>query len=268
LAFISKRIWKNKSMLFPISDDDRHLLKPAWVTILILLANIAVYIYQVITPAFTTGWSAVPYEILSGIDLVGAYQVISGNPDSVIELTRSPTPVQLTLISSMFMHGSLMHLGGNMLYLWIFGDNLEHRYGGRRFLFFYLASGLAGTLAHIALAPESIIPMLGASGAISGILGAYIVLFPWNQVNAVFFFRIISLPAIVVIGIWAITQFLAGWGTLGGIGQSGGVAYSAHIGGFIAGAIVGLASRARMKEEPDNVLRRKSQIDPHARRLW
>lgn len=255
-------------MLFPISDDDRHLLKPAWVTILILVANVAIFIYQTGSDAFTMGWSAVPWEITKGEDLAGLYRIPGGGEDAVMHLAPGPSPIYLTLLSSMFMHGGFMHLAGNMLYLWIFGDNLEHRFGAFRFLFFYLISGLVGTLAHIALAPDSIIPMLGASGAISGILGAYIVLFPWNQVNAIFFFRMVTLPAIFVIGLWAVMQFVSGWGTLGSVGQGGGVAYAAHIGGFIAGVIVGFLSRLLMKREPDTVFRRQSEADPASRRIW
>lgn len=255
-------------MLFPISDDDRHLMKPAWVTILILVANVLVYIYQLGSAEFTAGWSAIPWEIIHGKDLVGTYPINGSEPGAVLELARGPRPIHLTILSSMFMHAGFMHLGGNMLYLWIFGDNLEHRFGPGRFLIFYLASGLAGTLAHIALAPESIIPMVGASGAISGTLGAYLVLFPWNRVNTVFFFRIVSLPAILVIGLWAITQFIGGWGSLASMGKSGGVAYSAHIGGFIAGCLVGLISRARLEREPYSVFHARSVSDPSARRLW
>lgn len=254
-------------MIFPISDDDRHLMKPAWVTILILAANIAIFLYQTTSGGFTLGWSAVPWEISHGTDLVGTFQ-IGSNTDALISLARSPTPVHLTLFSSMFMHGGFMHLGGNMLYLWIFGDNLEHRFGALRFLFFYIVSGLVGTLAHVALAPDSVIPMLGASGAISGILGAYVVLFPWNRVNVIFFFRMVTLPAVLVIGLWAAMQFFSGWGTLGKTGESGGVAYAAHIGGFIAGVVVGLASRIMMKKEPDSVFRRNSESDTSAHRLW
>lgn len=252
-------------MIFPISDDDRHLMKPAWVTMVILAANVLLYFYQTTSEAFTLGWSAVPWEITHGKDLVGNVPVNGGGQ---IGLTESPMPVHLTLLSSMFMHGGLMHLGGNMLYLWIFGDNLEHRFGAFRFLFFYLVSGLVGTFAHIALAPDSVIPMLGASGAISGILGAYIVLFPWNKVNAIFFYRMVTLPAILVIGVWAGMQLLGGWGTLARTGESGGVAYAAHIGGFVAGAVAGLFSRLRMKREPESVFRQQSLDDPRSHRIW
>src|SRR5690606_38565516 len=128
----------------------------------------------------------------------------------VIPQEPGPNPIQLTILSAMFMHGGWLHLGGNMLYLWIFGDNVEHRVGAWKFLAFYLVSGIVATFAQIAVHPEAVIPNLGASGAISGVLGAYLVLFPRNRVNAVFFFRIVSLPAVVVIGFWALLQVIDG----------------------------------------------------------
>ncbi len=168
----------------------------------------------------------------------------------------------------MFMHGGFAHIAGNMLYLWIFGDNVEHRFGHVRFLIFYLVSGLAASAAQIATGPDSVIPNLGASGAISGVLGAYIVLFPRNRVNAVFFVRIITVPAMLVIGMWAVMQFISGAGEIGQAGQAGGVAYAAHIGGFIAGVLMGLLSRKILVEEPDSVLYRQYKQDSRAHRLW
>src|SRR5690606_792562 len=127
-----------------------------------------------------------------------------------------------------------------------FGDNVEHRFGALKFLAFYLVSGIVATFAQIAVNPESVIPNLGASGAISGILGAYLVLFPRNRVNSVFFFRIISLPAVFVIGMWAFMQFINGAGSIAAAEQTGGVAYAAHIGGFIAGVVMGIFARLGM----------------------
>ena len=144
-----------------------------------------------------------------------------------------------------------MHIGG-MLYLWIFGDNVEHRFGSVWFVVFYLASGLVATLAQVVLGPESVIPNLGASGAISGVMGAYLVLFPKNKVNAVFLFRMISVPAVVVLGMWIAMQLFSGYGTVGQNSQTGGVAYAAHIGGFVAGAVFGLVARLMMKKEPES----------------
>jgi membrane associated rhomboid family serine protease len=166
------------------------------------------------------------------------------------------------------MHGGWGHLGGNLLYLWIFGDNVEHRFGGLKFLAFYLVSGIVATFAQIATDPAGVIPNLGASGAISGVLGAYLVLFPRNRVNAVFFFRIVSLPAVFVLGMWGLMQVVSGAGSLAAEQGGGGVAYAAHIGGFIAGLVMGLVSRVGMKTEPDSVFRRQYEREPGVRRYW
>ena len=254
-------------MLFPIGDDDRHLDGPAMVTWSLLLINIAVFVYQYLEPSFTYGWSVVPFEITTGQDLVDAVPLNAGGEYLEIPQSPGPFPIYLTLISSMFMHGGLMHIGGNMLYLWIFGDNVEHRFGPTRFLLFYLVSGLAGTFAQIALDPDSIIPNLGASGAISGVLGAYLVLFPRNRVHVIFFIRVIALPAVIVIGLWAVFQFINGFGALTMTEQTGGVAYGAHIGGFIAGAMIAFLMRGNSFER-DSVITRAAQRDPKGRRLW
>lgn len=242
-------------MLFPISDDDRDLMSPAWVTISLLVANVLVFLYQLVDPAFTAAFSAVPREITGNVDLIEASIVRSPRGPIEIPQAPGPWPIQLTLLTSMFMHGGWAHLGGNMLYLWIFGDNVEHRFGGMKFLVFYLVSGLAASLAQIALAPDSVIPTLGASGAISGILGAYLVLFPRNQVMAVFLFRIVSIPAVFVLGLWAVTQFFSGVGSLEHAGTTGGVAYAAHIGGFVAGVVAGVIARFTIREEPPTAFR-------------
>lgn len=255
-------------MFFPISDDDRHLMKPAYVSITLLVMNVALFLYQLANPAFTYGWSVVPMEITSGVDMVGPYYLGDTVLQQKIEHFAGPSPIYLTLLSSMFMHGSWMHLGGNLLYLWIFGDNVEHRFGSLWFLVFYLASGLLASAAQIALGPESIIPNLGASGAISGILGAYLVLFPRNKVNAIFFFRVISVPAIVVLGMWIALQVFQGAGSLQNAGESGGVAYGAHIGGFAAGLAFGLLARLTMREEPETVFKRQYQEDPAVKSYW
>jgi len=128
--------------------------------------------------------------------------------------------------------------------------------------------GTCCTLAQIVLGPNSIIPNLGASGAIAGVLGAYLVLFPRNRVNAVFFLRIISIPAFLVLGMWIVMQFVSGWGSLHNAGSSGGVAYGAHIGGFVAGVVLGGLARALIKSEPDSLLLRNYQQDTASRRLW
>jgi membrane associated rhomboid family serine protease len=144
----------------------------------------------------------------------------------------------------MFMHGGYAHLFGNLLYLWIFGDNVEHRLGSSRFFGFYLLCGIAATLIQVALIPDTVIPNLGASGAIAGVLGAYMVFFPKNRVHALFVFAIVSVPAIVAIGMWIGLQFLSGYGAIMATQKLGGVAYGAHIGGFVTGA--GVAGLVRL----------------------
>lgn len=255
-------------MFFPISDDDRYLMKPAYVSITLLVINVALFLYQLANPAFTMGWSVIPAEITTGSDLVGTHYIGEQVLQQPINHVAGPTPIYLTLLSSMFMHGGWMHLGGNMLYLWIFGDNVEHRFGSVMFLVFYLASGLLASATQIFLGPDSIIPNLGASGAISGVLGAYLVLFPRNKVNAIFFFRMISVPAIVVLGMWIAMQLFQGYGSLQNTGESGGVAYGAHIGGFVAGIVFGLLARMMMKGEPDTAFKRQYEADRSVKRYW
>jgi membrane associated rhomboid family serine protease len=157
-------------------------------------------------------------------------------------LQPTPGSVYLTLLTSMFMHGGLMHLFGNMLFLWIFGDNLEDRIGHARYLVFYLLCGVLASLAHVftTLAFSEggsglLVPSLGASGAISGVLGGYILLFPHRRVRVLISYFLTEVPAYVALGLWFVFQFVSGLGILGGGAQEGGVAYAAHIGGFIAG---------------------------------
>ena len=172
-------------MFFPLSDDDRKLDSPAFVTWALIAINVVVFMVQAVSPEFTLGFSMIPKEITTGVDLVAPeYIEINGE---VAEIPQAPGPpiIYLTLITSMFMHGGLLHIGGNMLYLWIFGDNVEHRFGHFWFLIFYLVSGLTASFAQIALNPDGVIPNLGASGAIFGVLGAYLVLFPRNQVKVI-----------------------------------------------------------------------------------
>jgi membrane associated rhomboid family serine protease len=148
-----------------------------------------------------------------------------------------------SMLISMFLHGGWLHLGGNMLYLWVFGDNIEDRLGHGRYLLFYLACGLLATLAHAVVNPGSTVPSIGASGAIAGVLGAYILLFPRARVTTLipifFFITIREIPAIFVLGIWFVMQLFVGVGSLGAVDQAGGgVAYFAHIGGFVAGMLL------------------------------
>jgi membrane associated rhomboid family serine protease len=163
-------------------------------------------------------------------------------------------PALMTLLTSVFLHGSLIHLGGNMLFLWVFGDNVEHRIGHGRFLAFYLATGVAAALAHIFFNPNSMIPTVGASGAISGVLGGYLLMFPRNRVYVLSWGGVFTVPAVFMLGLWIVMQMINGFGSIATTpetGEGGGVAYLAHIGGFIAGMILapllgmGQADRAK-----------------------
>lgn len=226
-------------MLFPIGDDNSDLLRFPYVTYLLIAANIVVYILfqgAGYNDAFTYAFSVVPREITTGVDLA-APQIIrdSFGNRAVIPLQPTPIPVWGTILTSMFMHGGLMHIFGNMLYLWIFGDNLEDRLGHIRFAVFYLVCGAFAALAQIFTDQNSIIPMLGASGAISGVLGGYILLFPRRSITAIIFFTVIQIPAFIALGIWIGLQLFQGYFSSA---EAGGVAYMAHIGGFIAGFLL------------------------------
>jgi membrane associated rhomboid family serine protease len=234
--------------MLPIGDQNEPGHGPAYITLALIGINVAVFILLQHAGAasdFTYGWSAIPREITGGIDLVRDQAVTINGQQFLVPQAPGPDPIQLTLLSSMFMHASWLHLGGNMLFLWVFGDNVEHRAGPLLFLLAYLAVGVVGSMAQILSEAGSPIPTLGASGAISGVLGAYIVLFPRNRVTVLLFRFITQVPAIVAIGIWIAFQLISGFGaTVVSDESGGGVAYLAHIGGFAAGAAVGLMLRA------------------------
>jgi membrane associated rhomboid family serine protease len=221
-------------MLFPIGDDNSERRITPVVTYALIAINVAVFLYQLIHPEFTYGYSVVPAEITQGRDINNIVQI----GGSRLRLFEGPSPIYLTLVSAMFMHGDVMHLGGNMLYLWIFGDNVEDRMGHAKYLIFYLLCGLLASATHIFFGPNSIVPSLGASGAIAGVLGAYLILFPRQGVRVFQWGRIVEVPALLVIGLWGFLQFLSGFGSLSRIGQGGGVAYMAHVGGFVAGMVL------------------------------
>jgi membrane associated rhomboid family serine protease len=220
-------------MVFPIGDDNRDRKTVPYVNYLLIALNIFVYVYwQGLgrNDSFTLSYATIPAEILSGQDITTK----SG-------LGVTPQPVQLTLFTSMFMHGGLAHLLGNMLYLWIFGDNVEDALGHVKYLFFYLLCGLLASLSHVfstvIFGGGLYVPSLGASGAISGMLGAYLRLFPGKSVHLWIFFLIISVPAFISVGVWFAFQVVNGLGALGGQ-EAGGVAYAAHIGGFVFGLLL------------------------------
>ena len=242
-------------MIFPIGDDNTDRTSTPIVNYVLIAANILVFVFlqgMGSNDSFTYAFSTVPQEIVTGDDLVTADRVLqdpaSGDTFRAPGLKPTPISVYVTLLTSMFMHGGLMHLLGNMLFLWIFGDNLEHALGRTRYLAFYLLCGLLASLAHVfatvGLGGNPLIPSLGASGAISGVLGGYLLLFPKRRVRVIMLRVITEVPAIVAIGLWFLFQLISGLGMLGGGAQEGGVAYAAHIGGFIAGlALVKLFAR-------------------------
>ncbi len=222
--------------MFPISDDDTGRRTQPWVNYAFIAINVLVFVLlQQIgsNDAFTYAFSLVPKEITTGIDITGV-QVIRDSLGRTAEIQHfsTPLPVYFNFLSSMFMHGDIMHIGGNMLFLWIFGDNLEDLFGHIRYFFFYILCGIAAAAAQIIMSPDSIIPMLGASGAISGVLGGYVLMFPNKPVRAVLFNMLTTVPAFVAIGIWIVYQIVRGYFSSSG---GGGVAYAAHIGGFVAG---------------------------------
>lgn len=225
--------------MFPISDDNSDRTITPYVNYALIAVNILVFVFlQQIggNDAFTYAYSLVPQEILTGVDLTGA-QIVRDALGNVGEVRHyaTPLPVYFNFLSSMFMHGGIMHIFGNMLFLWVFGDNLENLLGHVRFAAFYIVCGIAAALAQIVTDTDSIIPMLGASGAVSGILGGYILLFPKRRVRALIFSFLTEVPAFVAVGIWIAYQLISGYLTPAG---AGGVAYAAHIGGFIAGLVL------------------------------
>ena len=209
--------------MFPISDDDSSRRTSPMVTYVLIALNVLFFLVELNGgDAFIQHWAFVPRRFLA-------------NPSSDLP----------TLFTSMFMHGGWLHLLGNMLYLWIFGDNVEDRFGHVKFIVFYLLCGLGATFAQMAFSSGSNVPNLGASGAIAGVLGAYIVLFPKGRVNVLMGRGVIPMPALVVIGFWIVLQFISGVGSISNSAETGGVAYMAHIGGFIAGVVLTFLFRGR-----------------------
>ncbi len=234
-------------MIMPLGDDNADRTLTPFINYALTAANILVFVFLQglgSNEKFTMAFSTVPGEIVSGQDLVSEDQVAQdparGQTFNIPGLQPTPVSVYLTLLTSMFMHGGFMHLAGNMLYLWIFGDNLEDRMGHARYLTFYLVSGVLASLAHVfstyAFDGNPYIPSLGASGAISGVLGGYLLLFPGKRVKVLMLNMLTEVPSIVAIGLWFALQLFSGFGSIGSTG--GGVAYGAHIGGFIAGLIL------------------------------
>ena len=217
--------------MIPIGDDNSGRTITPYINYLLIAGNIIVFIfYQGMgtNEGFLMSFSAVPAEILHNRDIVGG------------GLGVTPVPVYSTILTAMFMHGGWGHLLGNMLYLWVFGDNLENVMGHFKYLAFYLLCGILATLAHVFMAAFTdsgmYIPSLGASGAISGILGGYMLLFPKNSIRMFIIPFVIRVNAFIALGFWIAMQFIDGLGAMGR--EGGGVAYAAHVGGFIAGLIL------------------------------
>jgi membrane associated rhomboid family serine protease len=231
-------------MVIPLGDERTGREVTPYVLYGLIAVNAIVWLIQLSAgDSFTNGWATVPFEITHGQDLVGTQTISVGGQSISIPEAPGPTPIYLTLLSAMFMHGGWMHILGNMLYLWIFGDQIESLLGHGRFLFFYLVCGLAASAAQILYGPDSVVPSLGASGAIAGVLGAYLVKFPRNRVRVLIARGgITEMPAMLVLGLWILLQIVSQVGTPAG--EATGVAYMAHIGGFIAGlALIFLLTR-------------------------
>ena len=224
--------------MIPIDDGPRRVRRLPIVTVCLLILNVSVFLYEVSLGAgaeqFIRLYGAVPREILTGQDVPPA----------------GPNPLWLQLLTSMFLHGGWLHLISNMIYLCIFGDDIEDVLGHGRYLLFYLGAGVAASLVQLSLSgPSETRPNVGASGAIAGALSAYLVLFPRRHIQVlipVFFFATAQVSAVVLLGFWFLLQFLNGVAALGeGAAQVGGVAVWAHIGGFVAGFLIGLIMRSR-----------------------
>jgi len=213
--------------MFPIGDDDTSRRTVPLVTYALIALNVLFFFVENSGgDAFIVKWGFVPSRFLA-------------NPFGDVR----------TLFTSIFMHAGWVHLGGNMLYLWIFGDNVEDRFGHIKFTIFYLLCGLAATFAQLAFSLGSKVPNLGASGAIAGVLGAYILLFPKGKVKVLQGQRVIQVPALIVIGIWIVVQLFSGIGSIANTAQTGGVAYMAHIGGFLAGFVLTFLFRGNRRAQ-------------------
>src|SRR5262245_2817974 len=235
-------------MIFPLGDDNRDRRTLPVVNLVLIAANVLVFVlFQRLgeNEKFTMAFATVPAEIVRNKDIITQDRVeMVRTPRGVQQvvvpgLQPTPIPVILTLITAMFMHGGVAHIAGNMWFLWIFGDNIEDDLGHARYLLFYLLCVILASLAHVAvsMAGESAeVPSLGASGAISGVMGAYLVLYPQRRVTVLMLRVVMNVPAYVAVGLWFLFQLVSGLGMLGGSSGGGGVAFAAHIGGFIAGA--------------------------------
>ncbi|HEU5060431.1 MAG TPA: rhomboid family intramembrane serine protease [Kofleriaceae bacterium] len=254
--------------MFPLKDNIPTEHFPV-VTVALIALNVLAYFFfqhgtlsfgdpsdqQYLQNLFDYAW--IPIEISEGVQCVpdAAFQQVQCGPN----VGADQPPVYLTLFTAMFMHGGLLHLGGNMLFLWIFGNNVEDSMGPIKFIVFYLLAGIAATALQTVINTDSAVPNIGASGAVAGVLGGYLLLFPRARVITVifiiFFFTIVELPALLILGFWFVQQVLFGYFGLSSGGEGGGVAYFAHIGGFVFGllAIKVFASERRRRRQIERV---------------
>jgi membrane associated rhomboid family serine protease len=210
--------------MFPLGDDDSTRRTTPFVTYALIAINVVVFLL----------------ELQNGDDFIRQWSFVPAR------FAADPAGNLVTIFTAMFMHGSWMHLGGNMLYLWIFGDNVEDNFGHAKYLFFYLLAGIAATFAQYVIMPDANIPNLGASGAIAGVLGAYLLMFPQGRVNVLMRGGVVAVPAIIVLGLWFALQLFSSVGSIADTSgtEGGGVAFMAHVGGFVAGFLMAFLFRS------------------------
>lgn len=221
--------------MIPLKDINPTRTTPV-VNIALIVANVLVFFYMVYTTTLAPGSENV-FMMAHGTVPLRVSQLVQGRGTTEAAL--------LPLVTSIFLHSGLMHLAGNMLFLWVFGDNIEDYFGHLGFLVFYLLCGVGSGLIHVLFNLDSRIPAIGASGAISGVMGAYAVLYPRHRILTFFFIFLIPVPAILILGYWFVIQFLEGVNGIGMRAQGGGVAIWAHIGGFVIGVLITLLVRKK-----------------------
>lgn len=240
-------------MFIPIGDDNRGRRLTPFINYGLIGLNAYVWYLQLtLGEAFTASYAAIPLELTQNMDVTATQYITVEGERIPIPQGPGPHPLWLTVFTAMFMHGSWMHLIGNMVYLGIFGDQVEDKLGHLRFLLFYVFAGVVATITQVYADPTSIIPSIGASGAIAGVLGAYLVLYPHNRVRVLLFRDIVIVPASLVLGMWVVFQFL---GHASAPEGQGGVAYMAHIGGFVVGFATGALFRIVRPPQPQSRFR-------------
>jgi len=221
-------------VFIPLKDLNPRRSYPIINTTLILV-NVAVFIYQYTLPphafkAFITANATIPARFPAWLSGHAPFEVAF-----------------LPLLTSMFLHSGIAHIAGNMLFLWIFGDNVEDFYGHFTYLFFYLVCGIGSGLLHVLFNMNSAVPALGASGAISGVMGAYLILYPRSRILTLVFIFLVPIPAVIILGVWFVLQFMSAFESLGSMAPGGGVAWWAHVGGFLLGMLITMMTRGKQQ---------------------